>query len=514
MVGLLSQDGNRRAEIGPGKSTSVWDIIVSLFVGRRKLGKGGKMGRKAQRFFIGGTLFILLFGTCAAANRARGHADERASLALVASVAGTADKQASPANFQAREGPARQSDAADEAKGVKAYTLPPDLYEKAVKFSRAEYLLYFVDVVYGLIVLILVLSWRLAPKYRDWAERASSKRFLQAAIFTPLLLVTMSLLMLPVEIYGHWLVRTYGLSVQGWKSWAWDRTKLQLLFCVFGILLTSLLFGVIRRSARRWWFYFWLASLPILLFVFFISPVAIDPLFHKFEPLEAKDPKLVTLLEDVVQRGGMSIPAERMYWMQASEKSTALNAYVTGVGASKRVVVWDTTIARMSAPQIAFVFGHEMGHYVLGHIPKSLAFFAAVLFVFLYLGYRSMLWALGRWGGRWHIRGAEDWASLPVLLVVLSIFVFLADPITNSYSRAIEHQADVYGLEVTHGLESDSSQVAAQAFQILGEVDLADPHPNAFIKVWLYSHPPIDERVRFALTYDPWEKGDQLQFVK
>jgi hypothetical protein len=73
MVGLLSQDGNRRAEIGPGKSTSVWDIIVSLFVGRRKLGKGGKMGRQAQRFFIGGTLFILLFGTCAAADRARGH---------------------------------------------------------------------------------------------------------------------------------------------------------------------------------------------------------------------------------------------------------------------------------------------------------------------------------------------------------------------------------------------------------------------------------------------------------
>jgi STE24 endopeptidase len=472
------------------------------------------MSGKPQRFFIGGTLLVLLFGTCAAADRAPRHADEGAALALAASAAGTADKQAPPADFEAREGPARQSDTADENKGVKAYTLPPDRYEKAVKFSRAEYRLYFVDVVYGLVVLVLVLNWRLAPKYRDWAERAFSKRFLQAAIFTPLLLLTMGLLMLPVEIYGHWLVRTYGLSVQGWKSWAWDWTKGQLILDVLGIILAWILYGVIRRSARRWWFYFWLASLPILLFVFFISPIAIDPLFHKFEPLEAKDPKLVMLLEDVVHRGGMSIPAERMYWMKASEKSTALNAYVTGFGASKRVIVWDTTIARMSAPQTAFVFGHEMGHYVLEHIPKSLAFFAAVLFVFLYLGYRSMLWALGRWGGRWHIRGAEDWASLPVLFVVLSIFVFLSDPIANSYSRAIEHQADVYGLEVTHGLEPGSSQVAAQAFQILGEVDLADPHPNAFIKVWLYSHPPIDERVRFALTYNPWEKGNPPQFVK
>ncbi|MGC1289942.1 MAG: M48 family metallopeptidase [Candidatus Acidiferrales bacterium] len=397
---------------------------------------------------------------------------------------------------------------------VKAYTLPPDLYEKAVKYSRAQYILYFAGFVWGVIVLLLVLAWRLAPKYRDWAERATSVRFLQAVIFAPILLLTIAVLGLPVDIYGHWLSRSYGISVQRWGSWAGDWAKGQILSFILGIILVWILYAIIRHSPRRWWLYFWLAALPILFFVIFLSPVVIDPMFNKFEPLQNTDPELVTALETVVHRAGMNIPPDRMFLMKASEKTKAVDAYVTGMGASKRVVVWDTTIQKMTVPETMFVFGHEMGHYVLNHVYKGLVFGALLAFVLLYVGFRAALWTLARCSGRWGIRSTDDWASLPVLLLWITILGFITSPVSNTFSRHIEHQADQYGLEVTHGLFPDSKQVAARSFQILGEVDLSDPDPNPFIKVWLFSHPPLAERVNFALTYDPWAEGKQPEFVK
>jgi STE24 endopeptidase len=421
---------------------------------------------------------------------------------------------AAPAAQTATQPPAPTAATPAAAKPVEGYTLSPEKYEKAVAYSRARYRLYFVDFVYGVVVLLLVLGWRLGPKYRDWAQRASARRFVQVIVYAPLLLLSLGVLGLPTDIWGHWLSRKYEISVQGWGSWAWDWTKGQLIGLLLGTLLVWILYGVIRRSPRRWWFYFWLAALPILLFVIFIGPYVIDPLFFKFEPLQARQPELTAAIERVVQRAGMYIPPERMYQMDASVKTKALNAYVTGFGASKRVVVLDTTIARMTTPQTLFVFGHEMGHYVLRHIPKLLGFFAAVLLVFLYFGYRGMHWAIGRWGPHWAIRGVDDWASLPVLLLFISLLSFLFSPVGNTFGRHVEHQADIYGLEVTHGLTLDSAQVAAQSFQILGEVNLSDPHPSAFIRFWLYDHPPIPERVKFALEYDPWGKGESPQFVK
>jgi STE24 endopeptidase len=282
---------------------------------------------------------------------------------------------------------------------------------------------------------------------------------------------------------------------------------------ILGIILVSILYGVIRKSPRRWWFYFWLVSVPILLFAVFLQPLIIDPMFHKFTPLEQKDPALVVSLEQMVQHAGGNIPPERMFWMGASEKSTALDAYVTGFGASKRIVVWDTTIAKMNTPQIVYVTGHEMGHYMLEHIPKLIAFSAIAFLIFFYLGYRCIGWVLARWGAQWEIRGVDDWASLPVLLLLLSIFGFIANPVTNAISRHYEHQADQYGLEVTHGLTPDSGQVAAQAFQVLGETDLSDPEPNVVDVFLFYTHPSIADRVRFSLTYDPWATGGQGEFV-
>jgi Zn-dependent protease with chaperone function len=409
---------------------------------------------------------------------------------------------------------APERSAGAEKKEIKGYTLPPEKYRQAVAYARAWYKLYFLRVAYGLLVLLLVLRGRIAPRFRDWAERSFSRRLGQAIVYAPLLLLTLHVLALPTHLYGQCLERKYGLSVQGWGSWFWDWTKGQVIGIAFATFLIWVLYGIIRRSPRRWWFYFWLASLPVTVLVVFLVPLVIEPLFFKFEPLAANHPQLAAEIETVARRGGLRIPPDRIFEMKASEKLNEVNAYVTGVGASKRVVVWDTTIARMTDAQILTVFGHEMGHYVLGHVRRGMALFAAALFVFLWLGERALRGMLGRWGGAWGIRGADDWASLPALLLLLSVFTFLAAPVSHVVSRYIEHQADTYSLEVIHGVVPDAPEVAAQAFQIEGEIDLEDPDPPPFIKFWLYTHPPLGERIVFARTYDPWSRGQAPRFVK
>jgi STE24 endopeptidase len=219
-------------------------------------------------------------------------------------------------------------------------------------------------------------------------------------------------------------------------------------------------------------------------------------------------------LEKVLARGGVEIDRARMFEMAASDKVTTYNAYVTGIGASKRVVVWDNTSRDLRMPETMFVFGHEMGHYVLHHVWLSLGAAVLALLLQLYLAHRLLHSVLARWGERWGIRGLTDWASLPVIALLLSVFGLVGQPVGAAYSRYLEHQADIYGLEVTHGLSADSSQAAAHAFQKLGEKGLTYPTPHPLFVFWAFSHPPVGERVRFAVEYQPWARGESRRYVR
>ena len=200
--------------------------------------------------------------------------------------------------------------------------------------------------------------------------------------------------------------------------------------------------------------------------------------------------------------------------MKASEKVTTYNAYVTGIGATKRVVVWDNTARDMTVPETMFIFGHEMGHYVLDHIYKGLAFYSLMTLIGFWLGRKIVLAMIARWSGRWQIREVGDIASLPLFLLVLALLTLAADPIDNAFSRHLEHQADIYGLEVTHGLFPNNNQVAAESFQKLGEKSFDYPTPNSLLVLWLYDHPTIQQRVRFSLHYDPWDTAAGPKYVK
>jgi STE24 endopeptidase len=409
--------------------------------------------------------------------------------------------------------PAPPQSAAQNTQAPHEYSLPADKLQKAIEYSRARYWLHFTSELYGMAILLGILAAGVAAHLRNCAETASERRIWQAVVFVTLLMLAIDILNLPLAVYGQHLELAFEQSVQSWPSWFWDWTKGELIAIALAIVLVFILYAVIRRSPRRWWLYFWLATLPILFTLMFLEPLVIEPMFYHFDPLEAKHSALVGQLEKVVSRGGLAIPPDRMFEMQASEKLSSLNAYVTGLGATKRVVVWDTTIAAMTTPEIVFVFGHEMGHYVLGHIRDSLLLLSLLFLVLLFAGYYALGWLLSRRGQNWRIRGASDWASLPALMLIAAVLTFVTEPLVNGYSRWQEHQADIYGLEVTHGLMPDSKAVAARSFQLLGEMGLDEPNPNRFIEFWLYSHPSISERMAFTASYDPWPEGNE-RYVK
>jgi Zn-dependent protease with chaperone function len=394
------------------------------------------------------------------------------------------------------------------------YTLSHERRAKAVAYSRAGYTLYFISYFLSGLFLFLILRLGWAAKFRDIAEYFSDKKWIQGFIFVPLLFFTIGVLKLPLRLYWHAVSVHYEQSIQGWGSWFWDWTKGQLLGMGFGIVLVLILFAVMRRSPRRWWLYFWFPAVLIFFGVIVIAPLVIDPLFNKFEPLSDKHADLVAAIEKLTEHAGVPIPRDRMFLMVASQKTNAINAYVTGLGASKRVVIWDTTIQKMSNEEALFIVGHELGHYILGHVRQGFFVGAAGLLLALYFLFRGLHWALDRWAKDWKLYGQEDWASLAVLLLLLQALLFVSSPVISGYSRMQEHAADIYGLEVIHGLVPNSAEVAAHAFQVLGELDLSDPNPPPFITFWLYSHPPLADRLVFAHSYDPWSKGQSPKYVK
>src|ERR1700761_6039470 len=281
-----------------------------------------------------------------------------------------------------------------------AYHLPPDKLAKAVELNRIRDIEHFVDALWGIAVLWLLLATRAAARMEAWALGAARKRWLQGLAFFVLLIIVLTLTELPLDMYMHHVSGVYGISVQSWASWFGDQGKALGLAIAVGSLVMLLFQWIVKKWPRRYWLGIWVATLPLMVLAVFVSPL-IEPLFNKYEPLTKNYPGLVAKLEEVAQRTGTDIPPDRMFLMKASEKTNGLNAYVSGLGATKRIVVWDTTAGRVPDDVVMFVFGHESGHYVLKHIPKMLAGFAVALF-FVYWGCAAFAnWLARKFGTRW-----------------------------------------------------------------------------------------------------------------
>jgi STE24 endopeptidase len=397
-----------------------------------------------------------------------------------------------------------------------AYQLPPDKLAKAQALARIRNALYFGDSLWGIAVLWLLLRTRAAARMEAWVTRAIPRRWLQGLVYFALLIVILMATELPVGMYAHTVSRDYGISVEGWATWFGDEGKGLGLSLLLGAPLLLLMHAIVRRWPRGYWLRVWLVAVPLTVIGMFALPL-LEPVFNHYEPLARNHAALATQLEKVVARTGTEIPRDRMFLMKASEKTNGLNAYVSGLGATKRVVVWDTTADRIPADEVLFIFGHESGHYVLHHIPKGLAVGAVGLFFIFWVCAGFAGWLANRSGARWGLEAEQPLhgrAGFVVLLLAVSMANFLVDPVSNAISRHFEHEADIFGQEAIHGIVADPQETAVASFNDLGAAWLEDPSPSPLVVFWTYSHPSIQERAEFAAHYDPWAKGGKGKFFE
>jgi Zn-dependent protease with chaperone function len=229
-----------------------------------------------------------------------------------------------------------------------------------------------------------------------------------------------------------------------------------------------------------------------------IQPLVVDPLFNRFEPL--RDQHLKARILALAERAG--IPGRNVYQVDKSRQTKTFNAYVNGFGVSQRIVLWDTTLQGMEEDEILFVMAHEMGHYKLAHIWKGILESTIGGFAFFWIVAIVARAGVRRFGNAWRFQRLDDPASLPWLLTLISLVAFLSQPIVNGFSRAVESEADVYALEITH-----DNDAGARTYLKLAAQNKSNPEPPVWIRFTLYSHPTLAERVRLALTYHPWSEG-------
>lgn len=361
------------------------------------------------------------------------------------------------------------------------------------EYSKIRNLLFFLSTPFEWLFYLFILLLGLSNTFKKWAAQSSKYKFLQTAIYFIWLSVFAFIATFPLSYISYSFSKAYNISTQSFTSWMKDEV---IDFWVnYGtmLIIITVLYWLIQKSQKRWWLYAWFLSIPFTLFMMFLQPVVIDPLYNDFYPLKNKE--LEAQILDLANKA--NIPAEHVYEVNMSEKTNALNAYVNGIGSNSRIVLWDTTLNRLSEEQILFIMAHEMGHYVEKHIYFGIAGYLLLSLVGLYLTARIMKFVIHRWGEVFKIRAIQDIRSLPLFLLIISMLLFISSPLSNFVSRYQESRADKYAIELT-------SDVGAgiQTFQELTRAGLSQVNPPILVKIFRYGHPTMLERISRLEEYE------------
>ena len=402
---------------------------------------------------------------------------------------------------QDRDSVTEMAAAAQEPAGPIAVPEPSD---EAMRYYRSGNLLWVVNVIWGLLIPALFLFTGFSARIREWAQMLGRKWVFVIAAYVTMFLVITFVIDLPLAYYqGFVRQHAYGLSNQTLDKWFGDAVKALAVGIVMGAMFLWIPYLLLKRSPRRWWLYTGLATIPFIFFMLLVSPVVIDPLFNDFGPMA--DKALEARILALADRAG--IDAERVYEVNKSVDTEAVNAYVSGFMGTQRIVLWDTIITKLEQNELLFVMGHEMGHYVLKHAVKLVFFFSVLIMLALYAAHRTAGTVIDRCKSRFRFDDIADIASLPLLILLLNLFTLIASPVAFAYTRHLEHESDRFGLEITRDNRS-----AASAFVKLQAENLANPRPGWLYKTWRATHPPLGERIAFCNRYRPWETGDPLRY--
>src|SRR5437867_12193029 len=346
----------------------------------------------------------------------------------------------------AAQGPAAPGDAAgDEGPSAQVENplgdVPPDA-PGMESYSHGNYLLYLVDILWSAAFLAIVVFSGFAATLQEWAGKAGRSPNRRVAIYAVLFALVTFAGGFPLDVYAGFLrEKAYGFANQTFAAWLGDRGKRLLVSVIVQAIFFVILYVTIRRLGRRWWVAGSILAVLFVILVMTIDPVFTAPLFNTFEPL--KDARLRAEILEMARREG--IPADEVYEVDASRQSSHNNAYVAGLLGTERIVLYDTTLKKFTPREIKFVMGHEMGHYVLHHIWRTVAFLALLIVAGFYLIDRiSLRLITGR--PSLGLTALADPSSLPLISLVLSVYLFVVRLAIATFSRVPEHRAHLLAL--------------------------------------------------------------------
>jgi Zn-dependent protease with chaperone function len=364
------------------------------------------------------------------------------------------------------------------------------------EYSTIKNFLYFVTIPFEWFLLFVFLITGFSRKMQDWSNATSTIFSLQSAIYFFWLSLFLSILSFPVEWLGYRISKSYNITTQPFPAWMKDQLIDFWVNYVMMTVIVIVLYWLIKRFEKKWWLFAWLLSIPFSMFLMFVQPVLIDPLYNDFYPLQNKE-----LEEKILAIANKAdIPAEHVYEVNMSEKTNALNAYVTGIGSNSRIVLWDTTLNRLNDDEILFIMAHEMGHYVMKHIYVGMAGYLLLSLLGLFVIHQLMKLIIKHYGSLLKIQSIKELTAFPLFLLLLGMLTFASSPLSNTVARYQEKSADMYAIEMT-----DNHEAAVSSFQELSRAGLSEVNPPALVKIFRYTHPTMFERILYLEEH--WDRN-------
>jgi STE24 endopeptidase len=362
---------------------------------------------------------------------------------------------------------------------------------EARRYNQIKRWLGFADLATGFVFLVVLLVTGWSSRLRDLALGPGEHRnyYFAVALFVFSLLAIGKILGFGLEFFAFRLERRYHLSDQTLRAWLWDETKSLLLSFALATVIVELVYWTIRFAPQSWWLIAWVIFLALFVLMAQIAPVVLFPIFYKFSPLD--NDELKRRLVKLGERAGT--PIRGVYEWKLSEKTKKANAALTGLGATRRIILADTLLENYSTDEIEAVLAHELGHHVHRHILKSIGVQAAVTFAGFWLASEVLQYAVDN--ARW-FEGLSDFATLPLLILVFSVLSVLLMPVLNAYSRFNERQADRYCFQSVRSVEP-----FVTAMNKLAAQNLAERQPSKWVERLFHSHPSISNRVAAARAW-------------
>lgn len=378
------------------------------------------------------------------------------------------------------------------------YVKPPDA--NSINYHRGNVYLWLTSTSLSLILPFLLILLGISNKLKEFFK----DNLISITIYIVVTLLILKIFEFPLDYYAGFLRKhSYGLSTQSFNKWFVDWLKYSSLNIATTSMLFLFIYMMMKKKERFWWAIVGGASIVFLFISTYLNPTVIDPLFNKYS--NVKDVTLEMKINNLV--GKTIVGKCNVFEVNKSEETKEMNAYMTGLANSKRIVLWDTTIKQLTDQEVLCIVAHEMGHYILGHIWKAVMLGGTLLTLIFFLVYKVGNFLVRILPGSLRIYSLRDKASLPLLIILINIFMFLASPPVNYYSRYTEKEADRFELELTR----DNVNVIKSTIK-LHENSLVLPEVGVLYKAFNYNHPTFIERVNFAEEYTPWSKGEPIKY--